>query len=296
MENTVVQQKSIEDLTGYIGNLTPQQAQVLEKVKDHVLNKLNVRNPRFDDQYFLRFCRARQFEYEKVIQMFEDLLYWRTEKNVDEIYKLDFPRIKEIEFFYPHGYYGVDKKGRPVYIERYANLDIKKMFAIMNEKEFINYYIQSYERLVHVIFKEASRARGKLIERTVTILDMKGFGVTSALSGDNRHFMQLAIKIAQDYYPEMMAKMFIINTGFTFKALWAIVKPFLDKKTKEKISILGSDFKKELNEWIDDDQLPDFLGGTCTKKLGEPFGPWSEKLQKSMNEKTLFLEEEAKLE
>ena len=286
----IAQLKSIEDLTGYIGNLTPQQAQVLEKVKDHILNKLNVKNPRFDDQYFLRFCRARQFECDKVILMFEEFLKWRTERKVDDIIKLQFPKIKEVEVYYPHGYYGVDKKGRPVYIERYTNIDIKKMFAIMKEEDFINYYIQSYERAVHIIYKEASKARGKIIERTVTILDMKGFGVTSALSSENRHFMQIAIKIAQDYYPEMMAKMFIINTGFTFKALWAVVKPFLDKKTKEKISILGSDYKKELNEWIDDDQLPDFLGGTCNKKLGETFGPWTEKLEQSKIEQTLFLD------
>lgn len=290
MENQV-QQKSIEDITGYVGNLTPQQAQVLEKLKDHVMNKLNVRNPRFTDQYFLRFCRARAFDYEKVVQMFEDMLKWRAEQHVDDILKIDFPRVKDIWIYYPHGYYGVDKKGRPVYIERYSNLKIKEMFQVMNEAEFMQYYIQSYEKLIHIIFKEASKARGKLIERTVTILDMKGFGVGQALSSDVRGFMSLAIKIGQDYYPEMMAKMFIINTGFTFKALWAVAQPFLDKKTKEKISILGDNYKKALNEWIDDDQLPDFLGGTNTKKFGEPCGPWAGQIERSRVEHSLFLDE-----
>lgn len=282
---------TIEDLTGYIGNLTPQQAQVLEKVKDYVLNRLGVKNPRFDDPYFLRYCRARAFEFDKVIKMIEEMLKWRTENGVDEIYKLEFPKIPQIWKYYAHGFYGVDKKGRPVYIEDYSNLKIKEMFAIMSEKEFINYYIASYERSVNVIYKEASKARGKLIERSVTILDFKNFGVSQAMNSDNRAFMQIAIKIAQDYYPEMMAKMFIINTGFTFKALWSLAKPFLDKKTKEKISILGSDYKKELNQWIDDDQLPVSLGGTNPKKLGEHCGPWAEKLERSIKEKTLFLED-----
>lgn len=289
MENN--QLKTIEEISGYIGTLTPQQAQVLEKLKDHVHNKLQVKNNRFDDSFFLRFCRARQFEYEKVVKMFEDMLKWRAENHVDEIHKLDFPEMAQAWQFIPHGYFGVDKKGRPVYIECYSNLDIKKMFAIMPRDRFIKYFIAGYERLVHVIFKEASRARGKLIERTVTILDGKGFGVSQALSSDNRDFLQMAIKIAQDYYPEMMAKMFIINTGFTFKALWAMAKPFLDKKTKEKISILGSDYKKALNEWIDDDQLPQMLGGTNQKKLGEPCGPWAEKQEQSIREHTMFIEE-----
>lgn len=285
-----VQLKSIEEITGYVGNLTPQQAQVLEKLKDHVFNKLNVKNPRFNDQYLLRFCRARGFDFEKVRLMFEEMLKWRTEKNVDNVCTLDFPKIQLLWQYYPHGYYGVDKKGRPVYIERYGNLKIKEMFKIMSEPEFINYYIQGYERLVHVIFKEASKARGKLIERTVTILDMKDFGVSQAMSSDVRAFIQIAIKIAQDYYPEMMAKMFLVNTGFTFKACWAAVKPFLDKKTIEKISVLGSDFKKELNAWVDDDQIPAFLGGTCQRNFGESFGPWAETYEKSKAEHTLFLE------
>lgn len=287
MENN--QLTSVEEISGYVGTLTPQQAQVLEKLKDHVHNKLQYHNPRFDDANFLRFCRARQFDYEKVVKMFEDMLKWRAANQVDTIYKLDFPAMPQVFQYLPNGYYGVDKKGRPVYIECYSNLKIKEMFSVMPRDEYIKYFIAGYERLINVIMKEASNARGKLIDRTVCILDGKGFGVSQALSSDNRDFLQIAIKIAQDYYPEMMAKMFIINTGFTFKALWAMAKPFLDKKTKEKITILGSDYKKALNEWIDNDQLPEFLGGTNTKKLGDPCGPWAEKLERSVKEHTLFL-------
>lgn len=283
-----IEQKSIEELTGYVGNLTAEQAQCLEKIKDHVHNKLNVQNPRFDDQYFLRFCRARNFDFDKVRIMFEECLKWRKEQDVDNVCSLEFPKIKEVFPYYPHGYFGTDKKGRPVYFEKYSNLNLKKMFALMNKEEFMKYYIQSYERVVHVIFKEASRARGKLVERTVTILDVKGLGLMDVSS--NKEFLKLATKIAQDYYPEMMAKMFIINAGFSFKAIWSIVKVFLDKKTTDKVSLLGSDYKKALLEWIDEDQLPVAYGGTCQKEIGDAVGPWADKMKASFEQKTLFLE------
>lgn len=285
------QEKSIETISGYVGNLTPHEAQILEKVKDHYLNKLLIRNPRFDDKYFLRFCRARQFDYEKILKMFDEFLKWRLENKVDDIVRYDFPKIPQIWQYYPHGYFGVDKKGRPVYIERYGNLKIKEMFTIMSKEEFINYYIQGYERVVHVVYPECSRAVGKVVERSISILDIKGFGVTQALSGDNQAFLKIAIKIAQDCYPEMMAKMFIVNAGMLFKGLWNMVKPFLDKRTTEKISILGEHYKKELNEWIDDDQLPDFLGGKSQRKLGESFGPWAELYERSKREHSLFLKQ-----
>ncbi len=38
--------------------------------------------------------------------------------------------------------------------------------------------------------------------------------------------------------------MFIINAPFLFTGVWAIVKMWIDDKTKEKIQILGKDYKK----------------------------------------------------
>jgi len=52
--------------------------------------------------------------------------------------------------------------------------------------------------------------------------------------------------MAQNNYPEILGNMFIINSPFLFTGIWMIVKMWLDEKTKEKIHILGSNYKKEL--------------------------------------------------
>jgi len=44
--------------------------------------------------------------------------------------------------------------------------------------------------------------------------------------------------------------MFIINAPFLFSGIWAIVKMWIDDKTKEKIIILGKDYKKELLKYF----------------------------------------------
>ena len=41
-------------------------------------------------------------------------------------------------------------------------------------------------------------------------------------------------------------RMFIVNTPFIFSAIWAIVRAFIDEKTKKKINIIGGKFKKKL--------------------------------------------------
>ena len=65
-----------------------------------------------------------------------------------------------------------------------------------------------------------------------------------------KEFVKIAAKIGQDYYPEMLGRMFIINTPFTFKALWTIVKAFIDEKTSNKISLEGSSYAKKLLELV----------------------------------------------
>ena len=47
---------------------------------------------------------------------------------------------------------------------------------------------------------------------------------------------------ASDYYPETMGHTFLINAPMLFTAVWAIIKGFLDEKTRSKIKILGTNY------------------------------------------------------
>jgi len=59
--------------------------------------------------------------------------------------------------------------------------------------------------------------------------------------------------------------MFIVNAPFVVKALWAVMAPWVDPLTKAKF-IWGKD---KLAEYIEKDQLPKFLGGTCKCREGK---------------------------
>jgi hypothetical protein len=68
-----------------------------------------------------------------------------------------------------------------------------------------------------------------------------------------------------------------------FTGVWAIVKGFIDEKTRKKITIHGSKFHKEILDLVDPAVLPDFLGGTCTcanvggcLKTSYAPGPWND--------------------
>jgi hypothetical protein len=40
----------------------------------------------------------------------------------------------------------------------------------------------------------------------------------------------------------MLNKMFIVNAPMLFSGAWSIVKGFIDKRTSEKINVLGSKY------------------------------------------------------
>ena len=61
-----------------------------------------------------------------------------------------------------------------------------------------------------------------------------------------------------------------------FKGVWAIVKGFLDEKTKEKIKLYGTTYKAKLLEVVDEEQLASFLGGKNEATLLEDKGPWND--------------------
>lgn len=58
-----------------------------------------------------------------------------------------------------------------------------------------------------------------------------------------------------------------------------MIKIWLDEKTRNKITIIGSSYKEELLKFVDIENLPDFLGGTCKCEggncLGSNIGPWN---------------------
>jgi CRAL/TRIO domain len=78
-----------------------------------------------------------------------------------------------------------------------------------------------------------------------------------------------------------MGQMFIVNAPMLFTGVWAVVKGFLDERTRNKIQIKGSKYQKELLELVEPQNLPDFIGGSCKcEKSGGCMlsveGPWND--------------------
>jgi len=113
-------------------------------------------------------------------------------------------------------------------------------------------------------------------------MNVEGIGL-SLLVGQTKKFLKLAADIAQDYYPEMLGTMFLINSSFAFNLVWSVAKGFMDAKTVAKINLEKSKYQPKLLELVDEENLPSFFGGKCTCSHIEggcmlaDIGPWNPK-------------------
>jgi hypothetical protein len=239
--------------------------------------------PDSHDNYhtMLRFLKARKFDIDKTVQMWADMLHWRKEYGVDSILQdFIYKEYEDVQRYYPHGMHGVDKEGRPVYIERLGQVEPNKLMNVTTIDRFLKYHVQGFEKMFKEKFPACSIAAKRHIDKTTTIIDVHGVNWLSFSKIANELVMRMQ-KIDGDNYPETLNQMFIVNAGSGFKLIWNTAKGFLDPRTTAKINVLGNKFQSRLLEIIDSCQLPDFLGGSCSCPnnggcLRSNKGPWND--------------------
>lgn len=151
------------------------------------------------------------------------------------------------------------------------------MYKITTADRMLQNLVNESEKLADPRLLACSRKAGKLLETCCTIIDLAGVGITSIPSAYG--YLRQASEISQNYYPERLGKLYIINAPWGFSGVFSVVKAFLDPVTVDKIHVLGWSYQDELLAQVPRENLPVEFGGTCQCEggceLSDP-GPWQE--------------------
>jgi CRAL/TRIO domain len=134
-----------------------------------------------------------------------------------------------------------------------------------------------YEKFADPRLPACSRKSGHLLETCCTIMDLKGVGITRVSSV--YAYLKQASALSQNYYPERLGRLYLINAPWGFSSVFSVVKSFLDPVTVQKIHVLGANYQKELLDQVPAENLPEIFGGTCSCPGGCAFsdeGPWTD--------------------
>ena len=159
-----------------------------------------------------------------------------------------------------HGGRVRDRGGRPIWIERTGLSDYNVVTA--NQSVFQGETIEETFLRAHAdLYLQAQR----LHPQRMFIYDMRGLS-TFHVTPTAMSIIRSMADLDQRNFPGTLYKVFIVNAPLIFQAAFALVSYMLDEETAAKVQVVGYPLDDDealatLLEEIDEDVLPEFLGG-----------------------------------
>ncbi|TYJ06446.1 hypothetical protein E1A91_A12G234500v1 [Gossypium mustelinum] len=193
------------------GTHDPKDEQIVQSFRELLFLEDQFPAKHNDYHTLLRFLRMRDFDLQKAKEMFLNYLQWRKDYGVDAIQKeFKFTELAEVKKCYPHGFHGVDRSGRLVYIERVGMVDLNALLQATSIDRFVKYHVSEQEKTLNLRYPACSIAAKRHIASTTSILDVKGVGMSNFSKPARYLFMEIQ-KIDSNYYPEVQGSNYLGN-------------------------------------------------------------------------------------
>ena len=276
----------------YTNEISDQEIHALIKFKEHcALSGLEYRFDIYNNDILLRLLRSRKYNIPETYKAFIEFINFTKKYDAFNIQVSIFPNMDKIRLFYPHGFHKTTKTGEPVFIQMLGELKISDINRLLPEPLLTQYIIYIINQADKIIFPKCSEKFMKKIDKIFCVIDLLGLS-TSLMNKQIMDFINKLISVCSIFYPGIMENMYFVNTSLIFRSIWAPCKYLYEYDTRERISLLGFEYKSELLKKINIENLPKFFGGMCNCNHMDAF---FQMLGRGMNRKLREKKEEKKI-
>ncbi|CAA0811502.1 Sec14p-like phosphatidylinositol transfer family protein [Striga hermonthica] len=215
-----------------------------------LVQKLGYSSEGYGDPTLMRFLIARSLDTEKAANMFVQWQKWRA----------SFVPLGSI----PDSQVEDELCGEKIYLQglstKGTSVVIVKACKHYPSKDQPQFKSKMWLSLLTSLCANFSAIQGEEIgnEKLTVILDLEKLSYKNV---DARGLIT-GFQFLQAYYPERLAKLYILHMPGFFVRVWRFVSRFLEKATQEKVVIVTSeDEKREFVKDIGEETLPEEYGG-----------------------------------
>ncbi|KAI9141364.1 CRAL-TRIO domain-containing protein [Paraphysoderma sedebokerense] len=189
----------------------------------------------------LKFLRYRWWNVKDAFVCLLRSIYWRLDNDIQGLMEKGESVISRKEFGEKGFIYKFDRCGRPVI---YVNIALHLMDSNLQTE---------FQRHIKYMIEIGANMLKAPADQTTVVVNMQGF---------NEKNMDLALGgflfDLQNYYPDVVANMLIVNAPFFIPAAYKIVKPFIEPLIRFNLQFVS---KSDLSKFIDPDDIPKSFGG-----------------------------------
>ncbi|CAL0314905.1 unnamed protein product [Lupinus luteus] len=211
------------------------------------VEKLGYSAEGYGDPTLMRFLIARSMEPDKAAKMFVQWRKWRAAMVpngfIAESEVADELETKKIFL------QGLSQDKYPVML-----VQTKKHFPANDQIQFKKFVVYLLDKTIASAFKGREIGNEKLIG----VIDLQNISYRNI---DARALIT-GFQFLQTYYPDRLAKCYMLHMPWFFASVWRLVSRFLEKATLEKIVIVSNeDERRMLIREVGEEVIPEEYGG-----------------------------------
>ena len=261
-------------------SINGEEIEAMKRLKEYCI-RMNFRYDSniYTDSLSLRLLRSCRYAIKNTYKKLVNYIKFSQDYDIFNIHLVQFPNIDKIKLFYPHNFHKTTLLGEPIFIQMLGQLKINDINRLLPEPLLTKYIVFKLNELENIIFPKCSSKYNRTINKVFCIVDLLGL-TTSLMNKSILNFVMKQMNIVTNYFPGILGGLYFINTGLIFRGIWNTCKFFYNAQTRNKIKLIGFQYKSELLSKIKEENLPKFIGGLCNCDpygcLFSNVGPWNE--------------------